>query len=153
MEQLSSYAHESKKIKHEDEHVLIDQVANKLDDWVKRHKTRTNPGEKKKMPDEFLKGIVEKAKIDDAMDLGLAVVGAGASASLVEVVRSWLPEQTEGMADEALATAVSALIFLFGDKLHARLTPFGLGALLSSAGAWSAEYTKGLFAMLMKKEA
>ena len=106
------------------------------------------------MPDEILAGIVTKARdaISDTKGLVLAIAGAGASAALVEIVRSWLPEQTEGMADETLAAAIGFLMFYFGDRLHPLLVPFGFGAFLASVGAWSSEWIAGIILMLKKKE-
>ena len=102
----------------------------------------------------ILGGIIDKARgaITDSIDFVLAVVGAGASASLVEIVRSWFPKQTEGMSDETVAAIASFLIFYFGDRIHRRLVPFGYGAFLSSVGAWSSQYTKDIFEMFKKKE-
>ena len=102
---------------------------------------------------EVLGGIVAKARsaLTDGIDFVLAIIGSGASASVVEVVKSWFPEQTEGISDETLAAVVSFLIFYFGDRIHRRLTPFGLGMFLASVGAWSAEYTASIFEMFKKK--
>ena len=104
---------------------------------------------------EILGGLVEKASgaIKDGTDLIAAVVGAGASGALVEVIRSWLPAQTEGMGDEAVAAIAGFLLFYYGDRLHPILVPFGFGAFLSGVGAWSAEWVEGIILMLKKKEA
>lgn len=102
---------------------------------------------------EILAGIVEKAKaaITDGTDLILVVVGAGAPMALIGVIRSWAPEQTEGIADETLAAGVGFALFYFGDRIHKRLVPFGLGLFLASVGAWTSEFTEGLIGMLTKK--
>lgn len=102
---------------------------------------------------EILGGIVAKARaaMTDGIDLLLAVIGAGASASVVEVVRSWFPEQTEGLTDETLAAAIGFALFYFGDRIHPRLVPFGFGVFLSSVGAWSSEWVAGIISMLKKK--
>ena len=102
---------------------------------------------------EILGGIVTKARdsIKDGVDLLLVIVGAGASSAVVEVIRSWLPEQTEGMADEALVTAVGFLLFYYGDRIHPKLVPFGFGILIAGVGAWSSEWVAGILLMLKKK--
>ena len=105
------------------------------------------------MPDAILGGIISRirAAVTDSIDLVLLVAGAGASGAIVEVVRSWLPEQTAGMADETLAAAVGFVLFYWGDRIHKRLVPFGLGVFLSGVGAWSSGYVEGIISMLTKK--
>lgn len=104
------------------------------------------------MPDEILAGFVAKIRtaITDTMDFVLAIAGAGASSAIVEVVRSWLPEQTEGLADETVAAAAGFVLFYFGDRIHRRLVPFGLGVFLAGVGAWSSEWVAGIILMLKK---
>lgn len=93
-----------------------------------------------------------RAALTTSVDLLLVIAGAGASSALVELIRSWLPEQTEGMADETLAAAMGFLLFYFGDRISPRLVPFGLGAFLAGVGAWSSEWISGIILMLKKKE-
>lgn len=102
---------------------------------------------------EILGGIVAKAReaVKDGTGFALTVVGAGISASLAEIVRSWLPEQTKGVSDETVASVASFLLFYYGDKIHPRLVPIGFGAFMDSIGAWSSAYTKGIIDMLKKK--
>lgn len=104
---------------------------------------------------EILGGIIEKAKgaMTDTTDLLLMVVGAGSSAAALEVVKSWFPEQLEGVADETLAAGIGFALFYFGDRIHEKLVPFGFGMFLASIGAWSAEFVEGFILMLKKKEA
>ena len=104
---------------------------------------------------EILSGLVTKAResITTTTDLLLVVAGAGSSAALLEVVKSWLPEQTAGMADETLASAIGFALFYWGDRLHSALVPFGFGVLIASVGAWSSEWVAGIILMLKKKEA
>lgn len=101
---------------------------------------------------EILGGITAKARgaLTDGMDLVLAIMGSGAVATLVEIVKSWFPEQTSGMTDETIAALVSFVIFYWGDRIHKRLVPFGLGAFLSAVGAWSSEWIAGLLAVFKK---
>ena len=103
---------------------------------------------------EILAGVVERARnsITDETDLIAAVAGAGSVAAIVEVLRSWLPTQTEGMADETVAAVGGFLLFYYGDKVHPLLVPFGFGAFLSGVGAWSSEFTAGILLALKKKE-
>ena len=102
---------------------------------------------------EILAGIVDKARdaMKDGTDLILAIVGAGSSMAVLEVVRSWFPEQLEGVADETLAAGIGFALFYFGDRIHARLVPFGFGMFLASVGAWSSEFVGGLIGMLKKE--
>jgi len=103
-------------------------------------------------PDAFLAGIIAKAKaaLADGVDLMLAVAGAGAVSSLLEVVRSWFPEQTKDIADETLAAAIGFALFYFGDRLHRRLAPFGLGVFIAGVGAWASAWVSGIILMLKK---
>jgi len=100
-----------------------------------------------------LRGITDKASrsISDLTGFVLVVAGAGSGAAIVEVIKSWLPEQTAGLADEAIAAAVGFALFYFGDRIHPRLTSFGLGILISSVGAMTSSFTAGIIAMLTKK--
>ena len=102
----------------------------------------------------MLEAIVDKAKatIDDGFDLGLVVAGSGGAGALAAVVKSWLPEQTEGMADETVAAVAGGLLWYFGDRLHDRLVPFGFGVLLEGVGGMSQEWVSGIIEMLKKKE-
>ena len=102
---------------------------------------------------EVLRGVVDKAKaaLTDGTDLILCIVGAGAPAAVIEVVRGWFPEQTEGIEDETLAAGVGFALFYFGDRIHKRVVPFGLGMFLAAVGAWSSEWVAGLILMLKKK--
>lgn len=81
----------------------------------------------------------------------LLVAGAGGAMALVGVVRSWLPEQTEGMADEMVAAAIGFLLFYWGERLHPRVPAFGLGIFIAGVGAWSSEFVEGFIGMLTKK--
>ena len=102
---------------------------------------------------EILTGIVEKAReaITDGTDLILAIVGAGSSMAVLEVVRSWAPEQLEGIADETLAAGIGFALFYFGGRIHKRVVPFGFGMFLASVGAWSSEFVGGIIGMLKKE--
>ncbi len=106
------------------------------------------------MSQDILAGVVEKAKgaIVTQTDLIAAVVGAGSIAAMIEVIRSWAPGQTEGMADETVAAVGGFLLFYYGERFHPLLVPFGFGAFLSGVGAWSSEFTEGIILMLKKKE-
>lgn len=103
-------------------------------------------------PDGFLAGIMAKARdaLADSFDLVLVIIGAGATAALVEVLKSWFPEQTATIADETIAAAAGFLLFYFGDKIHRRVAPFGLGAFLAGVGAWSSQFTASIILMLKK---
>lgn len=102
---------------------------------------------------EILGGIVEKARnaITDGTDLLLVVIGAGSTTAVLEVVKSWFPEQLATVADETLAAGIGFALFYFGDKIHPKLVPFGFGMFIASVGAWSAEFVQGFIVMLKKK--
>ena len=102
---------------------------------------------------EVLGGIVAKARaaISDGLDFLLVIVGVGATASIIEAVRSWFPEQTEGIGDETLGAIIGFLLFYFGDRIHRRLTPFGLGVFLESLGAWSEGMVREIFKVFKKE--
>jgi len=103
---------------------------------------------------EILAGVVEKARasITDETDLIAAVAGAGGVGAIVEVLRSWFPSQTEGVADETVAAIGGFLLFYYGDRVHRLLVPFGFGAFLSGVGAWSSEFVEGIILALKKAE-
>ena len=103
---------------------------------------------------EVLKGVVDKVKagITDEVDLILVIVGVGGSAAIAEVVKTWFPEQTADMGDETIVAIVGFLLFYFGDRLHARVVPLGIGVFLAGVGAMSEELVAGAFEMLKKKE-
>ena len=101
---------------------------------------------------EVLKGVVDKAReaMKDGTDLVLAIIGAGSATAVLEVVRSWFPEQTEAIADETLAAGIGFALFYWGDRIHPRLVPFGFGVFLAAIGAWSSEWVAGIILMLKK---
>lgn len=103
---------------------------------------------------DILAGVVDRAQasIKTETDLIAAIAGAGSVAAIVEVLRSWFPSQTEGMADETIAAIGGFLLFYYGDKVHPLLVPMGFGAFLSAVGAWSSEFTAGIILALKKKE-
>lgn len=102
---------------------------------------------------EILSGLVERARsaIGDTIDLLLVVAGAGASSAVLEVVKSWFPEQTATIADETLAAAIGFALFYWGDRIHPRVAPFGLGIFVSAVGAWSSAWIANLVLMLKKQ--
>lgn len=103
---------------------------------------------------EILAGVVDKARasIVDETSLIAAVAGAGGVAAIVEVVRSWFPSQTEGVADETVAAIGGFILFYYGERIHPLLVPFGFGAFLSGVGAWSSEFVEGIILALKKAE-
>lgn len=105
------------------------------------------------MPDKILGGIIDKmrAAITDTTDFLLIIAGAGSSAAVVAVVKSWFPEQTATIADETLAMGVGFALFYFGDRIHPRLVPFGLGVFIASIGAFASEWIGSVILMLQKK--
>ena len=106
------------------------------------------------MSEDILGGLVAKAQatIGDGTALALVVAGSAGAASVLEVVRSWLPEQTTGITDEVLSIIAGGLIWYFGERLHERLVPFGFGVLVYGAGGWAEEWVGGIISMLKKKE-
>lgn len=103
---------------------------------------------------DFLAGLVAKsqATIGDGTDLALVVGGASGAAAILEVVRSWFPEQTADISDEVLAIIAGGLIWYYGERLHERLVPVGFGVVVTGAAGWSEEWTSGIIQMLKKKE-
>ena len=104
--------------------------------------------------DDILAGIVAKAQatIGDGTDLALVVGGAAGASAVLEVVRSWFPEQTADISDEVLAVIAGGLMWYYGERLHERLVPVGLGVAVIGAGGWSEEWVSGIITMLKKKE-
>jgi len=104
-------------------------------------------------PDGFIRGITEKSSraVSDLTGFALVVIGAGSGAAIAEVVKSWLPEQTAGLTDEAIAAAAGFAMFYFGERIHPRLVSFGFGLFLSAIGAMTSSFTAGIIAMLTKK--
>lgn len=102
---------------------------------------------------EVLGDIMGKARaaLTDTFDLILVIAGAGASLTIAEIIKSWFPEQTKDVKDETLAAAAGFAMFYFGNRIHPRLVPFGLGVLLASAGAWISEWVSGALSALKKK--
>ena len=106
------------------------------------------------MADDFLEGLVTKsqATIGDGSDLALVVAGAAGASAVLEVVRSWFPEQTADISDEVLAIIAGGLMWYYGERLHERLVPVGFGVVVTGAGGWSSEWVSGIIQMLKKKE-
>lgn len=101
----------------------------------------------------MIEDIVARAQktISDGTDLALVVAGSAGAGSLAGVVRSWLPEQTAGVADEVLAAVAGFLMWQYGNRLHDRLVPFGFGILVEGVGGWASEWVSGILDMLKKK--
>jgi len=104
------------------------------------------------VPEDILAGFVAKVRtaITSTVDFVLAIAGAGAAGAVAEVVKSWFPEQTATMGDEAIAAAVGFVLFYWGDRIHRLLVPFGLGVFLAAIGAWSSEWVGSIILMLKK---
>lgn len=95
-------------------------------------------------------GAKMRAAIVDSMDVGLIIAGSGGAGALGEVLKSWFPEQTATMADEILVAGAGFALFYYGDRVHPRLVPFGLGVFLTGVGAWSAEFVAPIVLMLKR---
>jgi hypothetical protein len=104
--------------------------------------------------DDILAGIVKRAQatIGDGTDMALVVGGAAGAEAVLEVVRSWFPEQTADISDEVLAIIAGGAMWYFGDRLHERLVPVGFGVVVTGAGGVSSEWVSGIITMLKKKE-
>lgn len=104
--------------------------------------------------DDILAGIVQRAQatIGDGTDMALVVGGAAGAAAVLEVVRSWFPEQTADISDEVLAVIAGGVMWYYGERLHERLVPVGFGVAVTGAGGWSSEWVSGIITMLKKKE-
>lgn len=105
--------------------------------------------------DDILAGLVTKAQatIGDGTDMALVVGGAAGAAAVLEVVRSWFPDQTADISDEILALIAGAVMWYWGERLHERLVPVGFGVAVTGAAGWSEEWVSGIIGMLKKKEA
>lgn len=101
---------------------------------------------------EMFAGIVDKARdcFKDSTGFVLVIAGNAATTAIVEAVRTWAPEWTEGVADETIAAVVGFIVFNWGDRIHERLTPFGFGMFIAGTGAWASAWVAPLFAMLKK---
>jgi len=106
------------------------------------------------MPDDILGGIVKRAQatIGDGTDMALVVGGAAGAEAVLEVVRSWFPDQTADITDEVLAIIAGGLLWYYGERLHERLVPVGFGVAVVGAAGWSEEWVSGIISMLEKKE-
>jgi len=106
------------------------------------------------MAEPILEGLVVKAQatIGDGTDFALVVGGASGAAAVLEVVRSWFPEQTADISDEVLAVIAGGLMWYYGERLHERLVPVGFGVAVTGAAGWSEEWVSGIITMLKKKE-
>lgn len=106
------------------------------------------------MSEPILEGIVAKAQatIGDGTDMALVVGGAAGASAVLEVVRSWFPEQTADISDEILVLIAGAVIWYWGERLHERLVPVGFGVAVTGAAGWSEEWVSGIIQMLKKKE-
>lgn len=106
------------------------------------------------MDQNILGGLVQKsqAAISNGTDLALVVGGAAGASAILEVIRSWLPDQTADITDEVLAVIAGILMLNYGERLDERLVPVGLGVAVTGAGGWSQEWVSGIIEMLKKKE-
>lgn len=84
----------------------------------------------------MLEGITSKARttITDGIDLLLVFVGSGTADTVLEIIKSWVPEQAKGLTDEQLMAVVGFILWYWGDKIHRRVVPFGFGILVQGAG-------------------
>ena len=100
----------------------------------------------------MLAGLTTKAQgaMSDMTGLILVIAGEGAGASIAEIVKSWFPDQTANLSDETLIAIVGFALFYFGDRIHKRLTSFGLGLFLSGVGAFTSSFIGGFLGMLKK---
>jgi hypothetical protein len=98
---------------------------------------------------EVVGGIVGKIRsaFVDGLDLALAILGAALSAKVVELFKKYLPGSC-GLGDETLAAAIGFALFYFGDRIHKRVVPFGVGLFIAGAGAWAKSYVEGLFSKI-----
>jgi len=102
---------------------------------------------------EVLGTITDKAMraVSDISGLVAVIIGAGASASVASVIKSWFPEQTKTLTDETIAAATGFVMFMWGDRIHPLISSFGFGVLLASIGSFTSEFTSGIISTLQKK--
>lgn len=105
------------------------------------------------MAEAILTGIMAKARacFTDTLDYALVVAGIGSSVSVRDLLKAYFPEQTEGIADETLIAGAGFALFYWGDRIHPRLMPLGLGILLSGLGTWSSAFVAGFWDWLKPK--
>lgn len=106
------------------------------------------------MEQNILGDIVVKsqAAISNGTDLALVVGGAAGAAAILEVIRSWAPDQTADITDEVLAVVAGLVMLKYGERIDDRLVSVGLGVAITGAGGWSQEWVSGIISMLKKKE-
>jgi|YelNatPaOPRAMG01_1025707.scaffolds.fasta_scaffold06577_20 hypothetical protein len=83
-----------------------------------------------------LESISRKAgmTIGDSIDLLLVLAGSGSAATVLEIVKSWMPSIGGTLTDEQLMTALGFVLWWWGDKIHRRIVPFGFGILVQGGG-------------------
>jgi len=102
---------------------------------------------------EIVGGITGKAQraVRDTTGLVCVILGEAAAKAVVDVVKSWAPDFAKNLTDEALASIVGFVMFYFGDKIHDRLSAFGLGVFLSGVGAYASGWVAPLMEMFKRK--
>jgi hypothetical protein len=101
-----------------------------------------------------LESISRKASmtIGDSVDLLLVLAGSGSAASVLEIVKSWLPTGAT-LTDEQLMTALGFVLWWWGDKIHRRVVPFGFGILVQGGGQIVGPMVSGLLSSFTKPSA
>ncbi len=85
----------------------------------------------------------------DEIDLLLVLAGSGAADSVLDLVKQFVPlEGIAGLSDDVLATIVGYIIWSYGDRIHPRLAPFGLGVFIAGAGSIVGEWVSGFISGL-----
>lgn len=91
-----------------------------------------------------------RATVTDTIDLILVLAGSGSADAVLNIVKSWLPEQTAGLTDEQLMAIVGFVLWYWGDKIHRRVVPFGFGVFVQGGGQIVGPMVSGLLQSFTK---
>lgn len=86
----------------------------------------------------------------DEIDFFLVLIGSGSSQKILELVKQYLPvEGFADLGDDALMAIIGYLAWNYGDRLHPRLVPLGLGMFIAGAGSFIGEFVNNVIDQLI----
>jgi len=102
----------------------------------------------------MLENLVAKARatVTDGIDLVLLFIGNGSAETVLELIKSWIPEQAAALTDEQLTAVIGFVMWYWGDRIHHRLVPFGFGVFTNGAGKLIAPMVTGILESFKKAE-